>query len=104
VKFNSLSTAKNYPGGAIRATFSGDFTALVNGDVRTITLTGSSGQNRHVPEPVIVESPSSLGFFTREVTTAGRDGFSSGQYDIHAYALVYRDVHTQNGKIATELL
>jgi hypothetical protein len=101
--FNAIKTVRDYPGGPLRATFSTTLDAFVAGSW-TVTLTGTSGQNRYVPEPVeIVPARPDDTVFSFPDIVPGRDDFTSGQYDVHTYALVYRDIHTQNGKVVSEL-
>ena len=37
------------------------------------------------------------------LTAPGSDGFTSGSYDVSVYGLVYKSLHSYNGKLTTEL-
>jgi hypothetical protein len=107
-----LHTAKNYPGGALAVTCQTQMDA-VGGGYTYVNFT-----NREVPEQVYVVSEGlvdvsadAVGVNTIKdlesgVSTRrpGKDGFTSGTYDIDCYALIYTDHHSKDGKISTETL
>ena len=41
--------------------------------------------------------------YSTVLTAPGSDGFTSGSYDVSVYALVYKSLHSYNGKLTTEL-
>jgi hypothetical protein len=112
---NGLSTMRNYPGGALTGVFDSPLNAPSDGGL-SLTLTLSAGFD--VKEEVRVISyglqtataTEKLHLMTLNrrsadfSTVQGRSGFVSGTYDVHAYAMVYRDTHNQKGKLVTELV
>ena len=113
---NALSTMRNYPGGPLTGTFDAPLNAPTLNLLRTITLTFNTGYD--VREEVrIVDFGLQTDTATENLhlrtenrrsqnasTVQGRSGFVSGTYDVHAYAMVYRDIHSQSGKLVTELV
>jgi hypothetical protein len=105
----ALSTMRNYKGGPLTV----DFNRTVAFGF-TISATLKSGVT--VSEPIkfvnltcVNSTGEQVGFSTftnrhKDIDTRqGTSGFISGTYDVHAYALVYRDIHSHQGKISTEL-
>jgi hypothetical protein len=108
----ALLTVRNYPGGTLTVSCQVplDDTDSVNNPESFVRFLG-----REVPEQVYVlnEGLSDAGSNPVSVETQktlrlsssrrpGRDGFTSGIYDVDCYALVYQDHHSKNGKITTE--
>jgi hypothetical protein len=115
VALEGLSTMRNYPGGSLKVDFDTTVGApLLFGARREITATFNSGFDVRDKIQIVGKSlvdglGASINFITensRSVngrTVQGRSGFTSGTYDVHVYAMVYRDVHSSNGRLTTEL-
>jgi hypothetical protein len=104
-ELEGLRSFRNYEGQALTVTASG---VMADG----ITFTFPSGIDVQDSVYVISEGVNVAGVelvFDTSVcvsddsnVTRGKSGFTSGQYDVSVYALVYKSVHVKDGELSTE--
>jgi hypothetical protein len=99
---DNIETVRNYPGGALSSTSDTTFSANAN--------TNISFAGRRVMETLYVRTEglvdsgaNALSQDTVRDVRWGKDGFTSGTYDVDVYAMVYQTHHSKAGKITTEL-